>query len=102
MRDELAGPGDTLSPAPFPPRPRPPSSLYLARLQAADLPAQLVDLGALAIAGQAISAGREKVLAPATQQRLRDVVLAQISATVFCPRSDASTSSVFCCAVNFR
>ena len=28
--------------------------------------------------------------------------LRQISATVFSPRSDASTSSVFCWAVNFR
>jgi hypothetical protein len=71
-------------------------------LQAADLPTQLIDLGPLDLAVQALGARGKELLAPAAQQRLGDVVSRQISATVFCPRSDASTSSVFCCAVKFR
>ena len=45
-------------------------------LQPADLPAQLVGLGALGLARQALGAGGEELLAPLAQQAVGDVVLA--------------------------
>src|SRR3954469_23592743 len=59
-----------------------PRDLHLHRLapqralEPADLPAQLVGLGALGLARQPLGAGGEELLAPLAQQALGDVVLA--------------------------
>jgi hypothetical protein len=105
LRDKLAGTGDARS---LPSPQEFPRDLDLHRLgaqrplQPRDLAAQLVGLGALRLALQALGAGGQKLLTPLAQQAVGDVVLATGSAIVFGPRSDASTISVFCWAVNFR
>jgi hypothetical protein len=105
LRDEFAGPGDA---QPHSQPARVPRDLDLHRLapqgtlEPRDLASRLVGLGPFGIARQPLGAGREELLAPLAQQAVGDVVSRQSSVVVFEPRGDASSSSVFCCAVNVR
>ena len=71
-------------------------------LELSDLPAQLVGLGALDLPAQPLRAGGKELLAPPLSSVSEISCSRQSSAIDFCPRNEASTSSLFCCAVNFR